>query len=298
MPCTFHLRALAAKVKEGIRDAGGTPMELNTIAISDGITMGTTGHEDLARLARGHRRLDRARRPRPLLRRRHRAQRLRQDDPRHRHGARAPQRPVRDALRRLDPARALQGPRRHDPGGLRGRRRARRGQDDRRGAPRARGRRQPRAPARAAASSPRTRWRWPSRCSASRRWARRWCPRSTRRRPRSPTRPASSSSTCSGAALTPRDIITREALENAIAAVTSSGGSTNGVLHLLAVAREAGVELVDRRLRRASASARRCSATSSPAASTSRSTSTRRAACRCSSTACASSASCTRTRSR
>jgi dihydroxy-acid dehydratase len=43
MPCTFHLRALAAKVKEGIREAGGTPMELNTVAISDGITMGTTG---------------------------------------------------------------------------------------------------------------------------------------------------------------------------------------------------------------------------------------------------------------
>ena len=43
MPCNFHLRALAAKVKEGIRAAGGTPMELNTIAISDGITMGTTG---------------------------------------------------------------------------------------------------------------------------------------------------------------------------------------------------------------------------------------------------------------
>jgi dihydroxy-acid dehydratase len=43
MPCNFHLRALAAKVKEGIRAAGGTPMELNTIAISDGITMGTLG---------------------------------------------------------------------------------------------------------------------------------------------------------------------------------------------------------------------------------------------------------------
>src|SRR5213082_619066 len=43
MPCNFHLRALAAKVKEGIRKAGGTPMELNTIAISDGITMGTAG---------------------------------------------------------------------------------------------------------------------------------------------------------------------------------------------------------------------------------------------------------------
>ena len=43
MPCNFHLRALGAKVKEGIRAAGGTPMELNTIAISDGITMGTQG---------------------------------------------------------------------------------------------------------------------------------------------------------------------------------------------------------------------------------------------------------------
>jgi dihydroxy-acid dehydratase len=43
MPCNFHLRALAAKVKQGISAAGGTPMELNTIAISDGITMGTPG---------------------------------------------------------------------------------------------------------------------------------------------------------------------------------------------------------------------------------------------------------------
>jgi dihydroxy-acid dehydratase len=43
MPCNFHHRALAAKVKEGIRAAGGTPMEFNTIAISDGITMGSPG---------------------------------------------------------------------------------------------------------------------------------------------------------------------------------------------------------------------------------------------------------------
>jgi dihydroxy-acid dehydratase len=43
MPCNFHLRALAAQVKDGVREAGGTPMELNTIAISDGITMGTAG---------------------------------------------------------------------------------------------------------------------------------------------------------------------------------------------------------------------------------------------------------------
>lgn len=43
MPCNYHLRRLSAKVKEGIRAAGGTPIEYNTIAISDGITMGTEG---------------------------------------------------------------------------------------------------------------------------------------------------------------------------------------------------------------------------------------------------------------
>ena len=43
MPCNYHLRDLAVKVKEGIRAAGGTPMEFNTIAISDGVTMGTEG---------------------------------------------------------------------------------------------------------------------------------------------------------------------------------------------------------------------------------------------------------------
>jgi dihydroxy-acid dehydratase len=42
-PCNFHLRTLADAVKQGIRDAGGTPMEFNTITISDGITMGTQG---------------------------------------------------------------------------------------------------------------------------------------------------------------------------------------------------------------------------------------------------------------
>jgi len=43
MPCNFGLRRLAQQVKEGIRRAGGTPMELNTISISDGVTMGTEG---------------------------------------------------------------------------------------------------------------------------------------------------------------------------------------------------------------------------------------------------------------
>lgn len=43
MPCGFHLRDLAEQVKAGVRAAGGTPMEFNTIAVSDGITMGTEG---------------------------------------------------------------------------------------------------------------------------------------------------------------------------------------------------------------------------------------------------------------
>ncbi len=42
-PCNFHLRRLSAKMKEGIRRAGGTPLEFNTVSISDGITMGTEG---------------------------------------------------------------------------------------------------------------------------------------------------------------------------------------------------------------------------------------------------------------
>ena len=42
-PCNFHLRELAQHVKDGIRKAGGTPLEFNTVSISDGITMGTEG---------------------------------------------------------------------------------------------------------------------------------------------------------------------------------------------------------------------------------------------------------------
>jgi len=43
MPCNYHLRRLAQQVKEGIRAAGATPMEFNTISVSDGVTMGTEG---------------------------------------------------------------------------------------------------------------------------------------------------------------------------------------------------------------------------------------------------------------
>src|SRR2546422_11591942 len=43
MPCNLNQRELAQDVKRGIRDAGGTPLEFNTISISDGVSMGTEG---------------------------------------------------------------------------------------------------------------------------------------------------------------------------------------------------------------------------------------------------------------
>ena len=43
MPCNLNQRFLAGAVKEGIRDAGGTPVEFNAISVSDGVSMGTTG---------------------------------------------------------------------------------------------------------------------------------------------------------------------------------------------------------------------------------------------------------------
>ena len=42
-PCNAHLRQVAEWVKEGVRDAGGTPLEFNTVVVSDGIAMGTQG---------------------------------------------------------------------------------------------------------------------------------------------------------------------------------------------------------------------------------------------------------------
>ena len=59
MPCNYNQRRLAEAVKEGIRAAGGTPMEFNTIAVSDGVSMGTEGMKASPRQPRGRRRLDR-----------------------------------------------------------------------------------------------------------------------------------------------------------------------------------------------------------------------------------------------
>ena len=186
MPCNFHLRRLAEKVKEGVRAAGGTPMEFNTVAISDGITMGTEGMktslvsreviaDSIELVARGH-----------MF-----------DAVVALSGCDKTIPGCVMALARLDvPSLMLYGGS-IAPGRWRGKdvtiqdvfegdRRARRRRPDRRGAHRPRGPRLARAPAPAAASSPPTRWRWPSRCSASRRWAARWCRPRTARRARSP----------------------------------------------------------------------------------------------------------------
>ena len=241
MPCNFHLRRLAERVKEGVRAAGGTPMEFNTIAISDGITMGTEGMktslvsreviaDSIELVARGH-----------MF-----------DAVIALSGCDKTIPGCVMALARLDvPSLMLYGGS-IAPGRFRGKDvtiqevfeavgahaagECRRRADELETSPRP-------APAPAAASSPPTRWRWPSRCWASRRWAARWCPPRRARRARSPR-------TCGRLVidvlerdLRPSEIITPESLENAIAAVAMTGGSTNAVLHLLAVANEAGVEL-------------------------------------------------------
>ena len=243
MPCNFNHRALAAKVKEGDqrrrRHADGVQHDRDLRRHHDG----HLGHEDQPGQPRGDRRLDRARRPRPPVRRRGRALRLRQDDPRHRDGARAARPPEPDALRRLDPARPLQRQGRHDPGGLRGDRRPRRRQDHRGGA----------------ATSSRTS-QVPGAGACGGQFTANTMAMAFQMLGISPMGPSdipAQDQTKAQAAYDagnlvmdvlargqrPSDIITRDALENAIAAVAMSGGSTNAVLHLLAVAREAGIEL-------------------------------------------------------
>ena len=51
MPCNLNQRELAQHVKRGVRAAGGTPMEFNTISVSDGVSMGTEGMRALAGVA-------------------------------------------------------------------------------------------------------------------------------------------------------------------------------------------------------------------------------------------------------
>jgi dihydroxy-acid dehydratase len=242
MPCTFHLRALAAKVKEGIRDAGGTPMELNTVAISDGITMGTAGMktslvsreviaDSIELVARGHyfdavialsgcdktipgtvMALARLNVPAVML-----------------YGGSIP--PGRFKGHDVTIQEVFEAVGAHAAGKM---------TDEE--LHELEGAASPGAGACGGQFTANTMAMAFEVLGIS---------------PMGPSMvPAQYPSKAEVAyesgklvvdvlrrGLTPREIITREALENAIAAVTSSGGSTNGVLHLLAVAREAGVEL-------------------------------------------------------
>ena len=254
MPCNFNHRALAQKVKQGIREAGGTPMEFNTISVSDGVTMGTEGMrgslvsreviaDSIELVARSH-------------------------------GFDGVVCLV--ACDKTGPAAAMALARLERPGLIfytgsiapgvhngndvtvmdvyEGDRREHRGHDERTqelhqleddACP---------APAPAAASSPRTRWRW------------RWSSSASRRR-RQGDIPATHPTKAEAAVeighmimdLVERDVrasdlITRESLENALASVAASGGSTNGVMHLIAIARELEIPLtledVDRVMKR------------------------------------------------
>ena len=143
MPCNYNHRHLAEKVKEGVREAGGTPMELNTVSISDGITMGTQGMktslvsremiaDSIELVGRGH-----------MFDAMVTIVGCDKTIPGRRDGPREARRPRRHRLLRLHRPGPLQGPRRDDPGRLRGRRRQRGRQDVRRGSPRSGGARLP-----------------------------------------------------------------------------------------------------------------------------------------------------------
>ena len=243
MPCNYNLRDLAVQVKEGIRAAGGTPMEFNTIAISDGVTMGTEGMktslvsreviaDSIELMVRGHMfdgvvalvacdktipgaamALLRLNIPGvilyggSILPGRHNGRDITIQDVFEAVGANA----ARPHFRR--------GIARH---------------------------RRPRLPRRGRLRRPVHRQHHGDRHGTDRPLAHGYGCRSASgqaqggRRPA--LRPASSWTRC-GTNLRARDICTRKAFDNAIAGVAASGGSTNAVLHLLAMAREAEVPL-------------------------------------------------------
>ena len=249
-PCNLSLDRLAKAAKEGVHAGGGYPLEFGTISVSDGISMGHEGMHfslvsreviaDSVETVMMAERLDGS----VLLA-----------------GCDKSLPGMLMAAARLDlavgvPLRRLD----HCPAGsscrTAPRRTSRSSTRSRRSAPAlagkiSRGRRRPRssgpsvrARAPAAACTPPT--PWPRAAEAlgmslpgsAAPPAGRPAPR--RLRPPSPARPWSS---CSAAGITARDIMTKEAFENAIAVVMALGGSTNAVLHLLAIAHEAEVDL-------------------------------------------------------
>ena len=280
MPCNFHLRGLAEHVKEGVRAAGGTPMEFNTVAISDGITMGTQGMkaslvsreviaDSIELMARGYQfdaivalcacdktipgcvmALARLDIPSVMLYGGSIA-------PGHWHGHDVTILDVFEAIGAHN-AGEMSDEELHELEDVA-------------------------SPGAGACGGQFTANTMACAFEAlgisaggSAMVPAEDDEKGDRRREDRRAGDAASSSRTSR----PSRVITRDSLENAIACVCASGGSTNGVLHLLAIAHEAGIELDDRRLRADLAARRRCSPTSSRAGASSPPTSTPPAACR------------------
>ncbi len=249
-PCNMHLRELAVHVKEGIRAAGGTPIEFNTVVVSDGISMGTEGMRaslvsreviaDSIELAvRG----------------------AMCDGVVALSGCDKTIPGTMMALARLDlPGLMLYGGS-IMPGNFRGKDWSPSRTCSRRSAPArpaasprascARWRTSPaRAPAPAAASSPPTRCRWRPRCWGISPMGLNDIPAVDARKNAAAVRAGKIVMRLVTEDLRPSKILTRAAFENAITAVATTAGSTNAVLHLMALAKEASVRADARRLRR------------------------------------------------
>ncbi len=140
MPCTAHLRDLAEHVKRGIRAAGATPDRVQHYRRMRRHLDGHARHARLAHQPRSDRRLDRAHRPRPSVRRRRRDVGMRQNNSGDRDGAAAARPALADDLRRLDSTGTLRRSAGLDSGCVRGRRRPFGRQDEARRPEAARGR--------------------------------------------------------------------------------------------------------------------------------------------------------------
>ena len=237
MPCNLNQRDLRRHVKRGVRDAGGTPMEFNTIAVSDGVSMGTSGmraslvsreviadsidSSPAATCSTGSSSSSPATR------------RIRRRD-----GRRAARHPRGRLLHGLDRPGRLPAARRLDRGRLRGDRRPRGRKLERRRAPPARvgrvpgGRRVRRAVhGQHDVHDPRLPRALALRHERHPGDARRQGGGRVRDRPARQLQLVREN-------VTPRSFVTKESFENAVASVAATGGSTNAVLHVVAIARD------------------------------------------------------------
>ena len=243
-PCNLPLDRLAKRSKAGVRAAGGLPARVHHHRRQRRHLHGPRGHAGLAGEPRGHRRLGRDGHARRAPRRPGDLRRLRQVPARHAHGRRPAQPARRCSSTAARSCRASTTARRSTSssvfeavGAVRRRQRSTRRSWTRSSATPAR----PRAPAPACSRpTPWRRWPRPSACrcpgSAS-------APAIDRRRDDFAYESGEAVVELLRQNIRPRQIMTKEAFENAIAVVMALGGSTNAVLHLLAIAHEAQVEL-------------------------------------------------------